>query len=193
MKSLISFVVAAGSCLALALVLSRPAQTEVIVPDNAPTASLISGYRQWSRVNPEPQIVASRIAIQCSLPTPAQREIEGGNPHNDKWVVVYVNELGRAAMMGQKNPVFPLGSIIVKEKLATKESTNPELLTVMRKREAGYDSKRGDWEYLVFDGPGKVMEANGKLEKCQACHLMEKDTDYVSRRYLPYDVWKKLK
>jgi hypothetical protein len=164
-----------------------------VVADNGPTAEVIAGYRQWTRVNPEPQIVSSPLAAQCAAPTAAQLQMEDTNPHNNKWVVVYVNDIGRAAMMEQKKPVFPQGSIIVKEKLTTQESKDPELLTVMRKREAGYDSTRGDWEYMVFDGPGKIVKASGKLENCQACHLPLKATDYVSRRYLPADAWNKLK
>jgi len=193
MKKLISFVIAAGFSLSVALLLSSPVNSEVVVNDNAPTAELIAGYKQWTRVNAEPQVVASQIAIQCAAPTLAQRQLEDGNPHRDKLIVVYVNEVGRAAMMEQKKPVFPVGSIVVKEKLTTKESAVPELLTVMRKREAGYDPERGNWEYLVFDGPGKVLQASGKLEKCQGCHQLEKNTDYISRRYLPTDVWQKLK
>jgi hypothetical protein len=193
MKKLLSFVIAAVFSLSVAVVLSRPANSEVVVDDNGPTPALISGYRQWTRVNPEPQIVPSQIAIQCAAPTLAQRQLEDDNPHRDKLVVVYVNEVGRAAMMEQKKPVFPVGSIVVKEKLTTKDSAEPELLTVMRKREPGYDPERGNWEYMVFDGPGKALQASGKLEKCQGCHLLERNTDYISRRYLPTNVWQKLK
>jgi hypothetical protein len=96
-------------------------------------------------------------------------------------------------MMEQRLPRFPQGSIIVKEKLATQASTSPELLTVMRKREPGYDPNKGDWEYMVFDNSAKVLQASGKLEKCQACHLPLKQTDYISRSYLPADVQEKLK
>ncbi|HEY6806668.1 MAG TPA: cytochrome P460 family protein [Pyrinomonadaceae bacterium] len=193
MKKLLSFVMAAGFSLSVASVLSRPANSEVVVNDDAPAAELIAGYRQWTRVNPEPQVVASQIAIQCAAPTLTQQHLEDGNPHRDKLVVVYVNDVGRVAMMEQKQPVFPVGSVVVKEKLTTKDSAVPELLTVMRKREPGYDPERGNWEYMVFDGPGKVLQASGKLEKCQGCHLLERNTDYISRRYLPADVWQKLK
>lgn len=32
-----------------------------------------------------------------------------------------------------------------------------------------------------------------RLEHCQSCHMSVKHTDYVSRRYLPNEVWQKLK
>jgi hypothetical protein len=156
-------------------------------------AELIEGYRRWRRVNPEPAIFHSQIAALCAAPTATQKKMESGNPHLDKFITVYVNDTGRRAMMEEKSPRFPQGSIIVKEKLPTRESSSPELLTVMIKREAGYNPENGDWEYMALDGAGKEVQARGKLESCQACHLMVKDTDYVSRNYLPRAVRDNLK
>lgn len=96
-------------------------------------------------------------------------------------------------MMEEKTPHFPQGSIVVKEKLTTSKSTTPELLTVMVKREPGYNPNSGDWEYMVFDGSGKRVQARGKLENCQSCHMSDQDTDYVSRAYLPIEVRIRLK
>ena len=182
------------ACTCVAVLLSRPVNSETSAVNEADKSrnELIAGYKQWTRVNSEPQVVASRIALQCMSPTQAQSAIEEQNPHRDKFVVVYVNDTGRSAMMEQRQPKFPEGSVVVKEKMTTRESTTPELLTVMRKREAGYNPNSGDWEYFVFDGPGKVVQASGKLEKCQSCHMLEKEGDYISRSYLPPDVLKKL-
>ena len=38
----------------------------------------------------------------------------------------------------------------------------------------------------MWDGAGKKVQARGRLENYQACHLSEKHTDYVSRRYLTW-------
>jgi hypothetical protein len=149
---------------------------------------LIAGYKQWTRVNPDPMRVSPQAAILCAIALPA------AGPHGpDKFITVYVNDIGRHAMMEEKTPLFPQGSIIVKEKLTTSQSTTPELLTVMIKRERGYNPESGDWEYMVVDGTGQTVQARGKLENCQTCHLMDKDTDYVSRKYLPFEVRKALK
>jgi hypothetical protein len=182
-------------CGCAAVLLSRPVESEdALVKEKSYNGSdVIVGYKQWTRVNPEPQMVASRIAIQCADPRAAQYKLEDQNPHRNKFVVVYVNDIGREAMMEQKVPRFPQGSVVVKEKLSTKDSRSPELLTVMRKREPGYDPAGGDWEYIVFDGAGKAIQASGKLENCQACHKLENKTDYIARSYLPDDVWNKLK
>ena len=156
-------------------------------------SELIEGYRQWTRLNPEPEFIPSQTASLCAAPTTDQTRLDKTDPHRDKFITVYVNELGKTAMTTQLNPVFPQGSVIVKEKLPAKDSSSPELLTVMIKREPGYDPDNGDWEYMAVDGAGKVVQARGKLANCQACHIMRKETGYVYRNYLPPDVSQKLK
>jgi Cytochrome P460 len=155
--------------------------------------SEIKDYKTWTKVNDKPQHVESKLSIQCSAPTFAQKESEANNPHNDKYINVFVNSLGKTEMMTKKRPQFPKGTVIVKEKLTTADSTSPELLTVMIKREKGFNTKNGDWEYMTVNGEATEVTAKGKLENCMACHAVEKSTDYVSRRYLPYDFMKKLK
>ena len=54
--------------------------------------------------------------------------------------------------------------------------------TVMRKREAGYNPAVGDWEFL--GGDGKQLQASGRLENCQACHVAKKDSDFVFRAHV---------
>jgi hypothetical protein len=154
-------------------------------PPSAPPEKPISvsGYRTWVRVNPKPHPVISRLALLCRSLTPEENAEIASNPHNDKFVTVYVNKIAQSAMLYQKKPVFPLDSLIVKEKLPGPDSTSPELLTVMRKREKGYSPEAGDWEYLVLDGTGKKIQARGRLENCQSCHQQWKETDYVSRVY----------
>lgn len=153
----------------------------------------IAGYKNWTKVNEKPQMIPSAISAQCARPSQAQIDADAKNPHNDKFINVYVNDIGKDEMMNKKAPSFPFGTIIVKEKLTTAESKEPELLTVMIKREKNYNPKVGDWEFLTFNGAGTETTARGKLENCQTCHLVEKRTDYVSRRYLPYEIWQKLK
>ncbi len=157
-------------------------------------AELVAGYKGWARVNPVPAVFHSRVATLCAAPpTAEQRRQEEQNPHRDKFVTVYVNDAGRRAMLEEKAPRFPVGSLVVKEKLTTRDSSEPELLTAMYKREAGYDPEGGDWEYLVLDGRGQEVRARGKLENCRACHQAYTQTDFISRNYLPYDLYQKLK
>ena len=145
----------------------------------------VIGYKRWVRVNPKPHPVISSLAYLCRNLTPQETAEVAADPHKDKFVTVYINKVAQQAMLHQKKPTFPQGSLIVKEKLPTADSTSPELLTVMFKRENGYNPTGGDWEYLVFDGTATQVQARGKLQKCQSCHEKWKGTGYVSRAYLP--------
>jgi hypothetical protein len=157
------------------------------------TAVSITGYKKWVRINPKPHRVTSYLAFLCRYSTPEKNKREQGNPHNDKWVTVYVNSVARRAMLEQQKPKFPRGSLIIKEKLTAADSKTPELLTVMHKREKGFNPKNGDWEYLVYDGAGTKVKAQGKLQNCQSCHASWKTTDYVSRVYLTEATLRKLR
>jgi hypothetical protein len=106
------------------------------------------------------------------------------DPHSDAHVVVYVNSIG-AHQFTKEHPVFPPGTILVKEKLSSADSLAPDLLTVMVKRKAGYDPEHGDWEYLTLDGAATTITSRGKLASCQSCHDEKKSDDYVFRSYLP--------
>jgi hypothetical protein len=172
---------------------SQPQQPARSPISTIPGSELIDGYKQWTRVNPEPALLPSRLARMCFAPTAKDLELEENNPHKDKFITVYVNDIGKEAMMQMMTPVFPHGSVIIKEKLDRKDSPSPELLTVMTKREPGYNKENGDWEYMVFDGAGQSVLARGKLEYCQSCHSLYKGGDYVSRKYLPKEVYEKLK
>jgi hypothetical protein len=157
-------------------------------------AELVSDYKGWARVNREPSYFHMRNAADCAAPTGAAARMESEeSPHIDKFVNVFVNDAGRHAMLENLHPRFPVGSLIVKEKLPSRDAKEPELLTAMYKREAGYDSEGGDWEYLVLDGRGQEVKARGKLESCRACHQETADTDFVLRNYLPQDLRRKLK
>jgi hypothetical protein len=172
---------------------SQKNAAEATLPGSLAGAELVAGYKGWARVNPEPAVLPSHIALLCARPNSEQRRLEEENPHRDKFVTVYVNDAGRRAMLEERRPRFPVGSLVVKEKLPARDSTEPELLTAMLKHEAGYDPEGGDWEYLVFDGSGREVRARGKLESCRACHQAYPHTDFVARNYLPSDLYRRLK
>lgn len=157
--------------------------------------TLIDGYRSWKKVNTKPHIVTSRIAMMCRAPTKEEIEAEATDPHLEelgkqpgglraRYVTVYANPPAEQAMLHQKHPVYPVGSLIVKERLPHPDSKTPELITVMHKREKGYNPGHGDWEFLTLDSAAKQITAQGRLQKCEACHAEWKKTDYTSRAYL---------
>jgi Cytochrome P460 len=159
----------------------------------APSLEDLSDYKTWTRVHTTPLPLPAPLDMLCRMPTGKDKIDTSLNPHRRKYFTVYVNDAGRGAMMTQVKPSFPEGSIIVKEKLLFKEDTMPELLTVMVKREKGFNRENGDWEYMVVNGERTKIEGRGKLENCQACHMLKGETDYVFRSYLPDELRQKLR
>lgn len=96
----------------------------------------IEGYKNWTKINPAPQLMPDVVAMSCVLyKSPSGEAVNPEtNPHLKKYITVYVNDIGREAMLERKNPKFPEGSVIVKEKLPDEQSRTPELLTVMIKQ-----------------------------------------------------------
>ena len=149
----------------------------------------LANYREWTLVNPERQLMEPASAISCGITLGRN----GSSPHLNKWVSVFVNSVGRDAMMTKQRPRFPVGSMIVKEKHGSIDSTKPELLTAMIKRQPGFNPGNGDWEYLLLDGDASKIVEQGKLTRCSGCHLAYKNSDYVTRTYLPREVMSELK
>jgi len=149
-------------------------------------AAELSDKKLWTQVNDQPYHISTELDGLCRIPMAQDYKLEAersGNPHIAASINVYVNNAGKQAMF-EKQPHFPEGSVIVKQKLAPfVERNQPVLYTMMRKREAGYNPAVGDWEFLVVSGDGKQLQASGKLESCQACHVGKKDSDFVFRPY----------
>jgi hypothetical protein len=188
---MVVLVLVAASSLAWALTrqrvtISQPKPPEAVSPTDPRLAKFVD-YKKWTLVNPTPELMDPVSAIACDYVRAHP------SPHAAKWVSVYVNDVGREAMMARKKPTFPVGSAIIKEKLNSKTSTTPELLTVMVKHEPGYDPNKGDWEYLVLNGSATEISKSGILDECQSCHTLYKHTDYITRTYLPKEVAQALK
>jgi hypothetical protein len=150
----------------------------------------LAKYRKWTLVNPTPQLMEPLPANSCTIMVGR----EDPSPHVQKYVSVFVNPVGREQMMTKHNPKFPAGSMIVKEKHGSLDTTaTPEVLTVMIKRDAGYDPENGDWEYLVLTGGATKIVEQGKLTRCSGCHKWYKHNDFVTRTYLPTNVVAELK
>lgn len=157
------------------------------VPESDLTS--LAKYRKWTLVNPTPQLMAPLPSISCVMILGREKP----SPHLHKYVSVFVNPVGREEMMTKRAPKFPVGSMIVKEKFGSADSTTPEVLTAMIKRRPGYNPEGGDWEYLVLDGAASKIVEQGKLTRCSGCHSPYENTDFVTRTYLPETVRRNLK
>ena len=149
-------------------------------------AATLKDGSSWIQVNQKPYLISAIVATDCRAPIPIDVEAERKkNPHVESYITVYVNKVGREAMFAKDVQRFPAGSIIVKEKFSTDfEGRKPLLYTIMKKREAGYNPKLGDWEFSVVGADGKQLQAIGKLENCESCHKRKSATDFVFRPYL---------
>ncbi len=86
--------------------------------------------------------------------------------------------------------LFVPGTILLKEhyKNENGQPGAPETITLMIKREKGYDPNAGDWEYSQFDTTGKMlMEGRSRriniFQNCTECHANIKERDYIFTTY----------
>ena len=184
---------------ALAGALSSPQAQSAIGQGFRFDATKLKDKALWTQINERPYYLASDVDMLCRIPSREDFEsVRKKNPHLSTYITVYVNEVGRAAMFSTEPSRFPKGSVIVKEKIEKPldarglnigpkphlEDLKASLYTLMIKREAGYNPAAGDWEFAVASGKDAHIEASGRLESCQTCHLEKRDQDFVFRSYL---------
>jgi hypothetical protein len=76
---------------------------------------------------------------------------------------------------------FPVGSTIVRER-RWQPNASPDLLAVMIKRASGFNSKGGDWEFLITEPNAVTVKSREKTGSCLECHARTTD-DFVFRGY----------
>lgn len=131
--------------------------------------SSIKNYPQWTRANPEPLKIPNQLWVMCALPPPDQ-QARLTSPHSDHFSNVYVNAVGVEAMAQAEQRRFPVGSVIVKEKLLEAAANAPEALGIMIKRAAGFNPSGDDWEYLYWTPTAGLQRDAEAARQCQACH-----------------------
>ncbi len=112
-----------------------------------------------------------------SAPAASARETD--ITHTSSFGFAYANDIGRGSMLSKKAVTFPMGSIIVREKLLTPSAPSPEVLVVMIKREKNFNPRANDWEFLTVSGDMKKIEKREKEGKCRQCHASEAKHDFV--------------
>jgi hypothetical protein len=132
-------------------------------------------------LTPKPRQVSRRLADLCAmLPPPgaADAERKRAGPHAQAFVNYYVSADGEAAMAAADGS-FPVGTVIVKEKL---EYADRAVTAVggMVKRAPGFDPGNGDWEYFFAERGGDF--AIGRIDSCAGCHARARSADFVFGR-----------
>ena len=119
----------------------------------------------------------TRIRLRSDGPPPKPEP----KPHVDSrsFGVVYANDLALKAYSSSPVQVFPVGSILVREKLMRSDSQKPQVLSVMIKREKGFNPKGGDWSFLVMDGAATKVKQRTKKGECLECHQRVSSSDFV--------------
>ena len=162
-------------CLAAA-----PSDTAAATPDGAAEEAsaheLLNHYKAFPRLTREPRAVSRRLAQLCRVLWPEEiaQDREQYGPHSLAWVHVYANEAAAAELARSRRP-FPVGAVIVKEKLGEQQAVAG--IGAMQKMPPGYDPEGGDWQYVYVDESGKL--AQGRLENCRTCHMRAKERDHV--------------
>ena len=132
-----------------------------------------------SRVNKQPMDMVEGTKTMCAPPTWTY------GPHYDPGVVYYINEIARQGIITYSaKKLFPVGSIIVKEKQERRTEDSVRIITVMKKVQPG--TGEDSWEYKMFDT--KRWAEIGAFEQetlperrtCLDCHRRYKGNDYVS-------------
>lgn len=142
----------------------------VITKDSAATF-----YREFKRLTKEPHYVSPRFWLSCvglsKDDLAKERAITG--PHTAVAVHIFANA-SAADSIAANVAEFPVGAVIVKEKLRSGNGPdNLGQLVVggiggMVKRAKGYDPANGDWEFFYYTPGGEFT--TGKLANCVDCH-----------------------
>jgi hypothetical protein len=146
--------------------------------------SVFSLYKSLELLTPAPIPVSPDIAIRCTTPSAAALAADErrAGPHSNAYVNLYVNAIAKQAIADEAAR-FPVGAVIVKEKL--QNGTAVAVIGGMVKRPQGFDPANGDWEYFYAALTGGF--ASGRLESCISCHSQPAARDHVflSRLHSP--------
>jgi len=81
---------------------------------------------------------------------------------------------------------YELDTVFIKENYSSVNNmpNTPLSLTIMIKRESGYDPKGGDWEYIQLATTGEqIMQGNTTNpvinQECAKCHSNMRERDYI--------------
>lgn len=169
-------------CLATVVVAQEQTNQKTETPRRGISIDEIRDYRKMFRVNQEPVDMVEATKLMCAPPSLAY------GPHYDPGVVYYINEIARHGIKAYSGTrLFPVGSIIVKEKQERKTEDSVRIITVMRKIRP--DRREDSWEYKMYDTKNwsqidfsKQTTDPRQRTTCIDCHRRYEKNDYVSEK-----------
>ena len=118
-----------------------------------------------------------RFPAPGQVTPPPERSSRQSDGHLTTLGFSYVNRFGAAAFR-QQPFVFPVGSIIVRERLLSPTSS-PDRLVVMVKHERDFNPKADGWEFLTVTGDATRVIKREKEGTCLGCHATQSNNDFV--------------
>ena len=150
----------------------RVGDTPVIITSRGTTRILLEGSTVYG--SPPPGAKPQKQDVDRA------KHVKPAKGEAATYGVVYANDLAREAITSKAPLTYPVGSIIVREKLPYAEGDpKPQLLAVMIKRAHGFNPKGGDWEFLIADGAMTKIQQRQKKGSCLECHAAQRARDYV--------------
>jgi len=150
-----------------------------------PLTALATNLDGLKLVTPKRLRIDLALAVDCRQPTEPPASIPTAHDRlsssGQAEIQVYVTPEGVGAIKG--NGAFSVGTVILKQKFSTPSTNKAELFTGMLKREKGFNSNCGDWEFFTLSGDGQKVTSRGRLNSCMECHKEFAKTDFVSKRY----------
>ena len=111
-------------------------------------------------------------------PLPSPSATLQPDDHGLSFGIVYANSVA-APELDKPTRRFPVGSILVRERLDSITSITPITVIAMVKREPGFSKKTSDWEFLMFSGSDLKLHSRETAGRCAECHTNARDTDWV--------------
>ncbi len=166
-----------------------PAVSQSLVAKKDTVVEDLQDYKSWHLATLTPVAMSPAVSELCMAKVPSHTLRHPPNPHMPSYFQVYVNPIGKEAFLDKSKP-FPVGTMILKEKLAGSSKVGldelvkqtPELVTAMVKRVPGFDPDNGDWQYVVLLGDASKATTEG-LKHCAACHASRKSQRFVFADY----------
>jgi hypothetical protein len=137
-------------------------------PSAPEVTKIAKNYRRLRSMTTQPVQMDPALSSLC---TSVSRWVEGAKkrsgPHAFTSIRIYMNEPAAEAFKGSAK-TYPTGAVIVKEKSGEAYAETHDGVGGMVKRQAGFDSEHGDWEYFYFEDPAKIE--SGRIASCVRCH-----------------------
>jgi hypothetical protein len=136
----------------------------------------IRNYRSLIQVNEKPIDMQEETKMMCAMPSNFL------GPHYSPGIVYYINTIARNGVKTfNDKKLFPIGSLIVKEKQERKTEDSVQIITIMKKVRTG----RGEntWDYKMYNvKKWEAVDSSRQVSRptCIGCHQRYKNNDYIS-------------